>query len=169
MSFYGSAAAFTTYSEARSRTILAAWTTAVIEAALLISSEWLDDRYDSVWTGYATDGFTQTRRWPRASASTNTYPQYIFADTETPDNVDSAVYEAAFRELTTPGALRADFTSSKYMKVAISGALAVEYDNSNNSADVQLQIPIIDSLMAPLLDENSQGSFSSLSGKVSRI
>lgn len=169
MSFYGNAAGFIVYSEARGRAILPAWITAVIEAALLVSSEWLDDQYDSVWTGYATDGFTQVLKWPRASAATNTFPQHLFADTDIPDNVVSAVYEAAFRELTTPGALQKDFTSSKYMKVAISRALSVEYDNSNRASDVQLQIPIIDSLMAPLLDENAQGSFSSLSGPVSRV
>lgn len=169
MSFYGTAAGFIIYSEARSRVILATWVTAVIEAALLLSSEWLDDQYDAVWTGYATDGFTQVLKWPRASATTNTFPQHVFADTDIPDDVVSAVYEATFRELTTTGSLRKDFTSSKYIKVAISGALAVEYDNSNRAADVQLQIPVIESLMQPLLDESKQGSFSSLSGAVSRV
>lgn len=169
MTFYGTAAGFVTYNEDRGKAILPTWTYAVIEAALLLSSEWLDDQYGAVWTGYPTDGFTQTRYWPRASATTNTFPQHVFADTDIPDNVVEATYEAAFRELTTTGALRKDFTPSKYNKVAISGAMSVEYDTSTRSADVQLQIPVIESLMVPLLDESSQGSFSFHSGGSSRI
>jgi len=169
MAFYGTSAGFITYTEARGKTVLAAWVTAVIEAALLLSSEWLDDQYNLVWTGFPTDGFTQARKWPRTAASTNRYPSHVFLNTDIPDNVVKAVYEAAFRELTEPGVLRKDFTSSKYTKVSISGAMSVEYDNSLTASNVQVQIPVIYSLMQPLLDETSQGDFSPYSGGLSRV
>lgn len=170
MTFYGSAAAFETYHEARGRTISASWTDAVIEAALLVSSEWLDGKYSNVWSGYATDGFTQVRQWPRTTAVTNTFPQYVFSTSEIPDNVVYATYEAAFRELTTSGSLQKDFTPSKYNKVSISGATSVEYNSAmNQSSDIQLQIPFIESLMEPLINLSSQGSFSFFSGGVSRV
>lgn len=169
MTFYGSAAGFITYTESRGKEILPAWITEVIEAALLLSSEWLDNRFERIWVGYPTGGFTQTRKWPRSSAATNEYPQYVFANDAIPDNVVSATYEATFRELTETGALQKDFKQTKYSKVSVSGAMSVEYDNSLRSSDVQLQIPIIEDLMRPLLNESAQGSFSFHSGGLSRV
>lgn len=169
MTFYGSAAGFTLYTEERGKTVLPTWTTSVIEAALLLSSEWLDRRFEKIWTGYPTGGFTQTRKWPRSTAVTNEYPQYVFADDAIPDNVVDAVYEATFRELTTTGSLQKDYTPTKYNKVSVSGAISVEYDSSLRSSDIQLQIPVIEDLMRPLLNESARGYFSFYSGGSSRV
>lgn len=163
---YGTAAAFRTYHEARGRTIPVAWTDTSIEAALLVSSEWIDDKYDDVFVGFKTDGYTQTRAWPRSAAYSNTYPVYVFDEAEIPQDVIDATYEAAWREANTPESLNADFTPSKYNSVAIDGALDVEYNNSIDAGDVQLQIVKVEAILRPLFDPLKRQS--GLSGSTSR-
>lgn len=169
MAFYGSAVGFITYTKDRGRSISPVWTYSVIEAALLVSSEWLDNRYGEIWVGHPTDGFTQSRKWPRTSAVTNTFPQHTFSNSEIPDVVVNAIYEATYRELVTNGTLEKDYTPNKYTKVSVDGAVSVEYDNSLRASDIQIQIPIIESLMQPLLNSSAQGSFSLFSGGLSRV
>lgn len=166
--FYGSAAGFITYHEGRGKTIPGTWDTERIEQALLVASEWLDDMYDNLWYGYATDGFEQERKWPREVAKTNTFPQYVFTNTQIPNRVVSATYEAAFKECTAFGSLNVDFTPNKYNSVSIDNALSVEYAKNQTIQDVQVQIRIIDSLMQPLIDPSNEGSKSSLSGASNR-
>lgn len=168
--FYGNAADFITYHESRGRTVPGTWDTDKIEAALLVASEWLDDRYDLLWTGYAVDGYDQERKWPRTVAVTNTFPQVTIPDDVIPERVEHATYEAAFREATTTGALNVDFTQQKYKSVRVDGAIGVEYNlNVSQSSDAQLDIPVIERLMLPLLDPEGQGTFSPLSGKGERV
>jgi len=166
--FYGSAANFTTYHEDRGRTVPAEWTDSIKEAALLLASEWIDNLYGESFYGYPTDGFLQERQWPREDARTNTYPEHLFTNTETPDNVADATYEAAFRELTSPGALNVDFTPNKYNKASVDGAVTVEYAQNLTVNDAQVQIRVVDPILSPLLDPAKGGSFSGLSGDVSR-
>lgn len=157
---YGTAEGFRDYHESRGRTVPFNWDDDVITAALLVASEWLDNAYDALWYGYATAGYTQERKWPRAAAMTNTFPVYVFPDDAIPDQVVKAVYEAAFREATTAGSLTADFTPLKYKSVNVSGAVAVEYVLPNSASDTQLQIPVISALMNQLIDPNKNSSTS---------
>lgn len=170
MSFYGTAVAFEEYHEARGRTISVSWDTPAIETALLVASEWLDAAYGTKWIGYPTNGFTQTRQWPRAEATVpNSTPEYTYTDSTIPDPVVYAVYEAAFREATTPGSLTVDVKPKKYKSARIEGAVSVEYNLSLESAfDNQLIITVIQSLMAPFLDP-AKGAFSALSGAAERV
>lgn len=151
-SFYGTAAAFKTYNTGRGRTVPVSWSDASIEVALLVASEWLDSAYDQLWFGYAKDGYTQERKWPRTGAQTNTDPIYVFADTDTPTAVIYATYEAAFRELTTQGSLTLDYEPLKYKSARVEGAIDVEYIVPNDASETQLQMPAIGKLMAPLID-----------------
>ncbi len=166
---YGNAADFETYNEARGRTIPGTWDNAYIEAALLIASEWIDGIYGSSFIGYKTGGFVQEREWPRTAAVVeSSIPAYMFSVSDIPERVVHATYEAAFRQATTPGCLDVDYVPSKYKKVAIEGALSVDYANLNSSADVQMQIGVVDKLLWPLLDDDSPAYSSGLSGSVSR-
>lgn len=165
MSHYGTKEDFAVYVEARGKELPVTADDAALEAALLVASEWLDGTYNNLFTGHKTDGFTQAREWPRSSAYTNTYPQYNFATNEIPDRVINATYEAAYREINTPGSLLVDYKPSKYKSVSISGALSVDYANINQASDIQIQISAIEQLLAPLF--NSSNS-SSLSGSVER-
>lgn len=167
---YGNIDDFKSYNEERGREIPESWDDDFITKVLLVASEWLDNKYDNSWIGFATNGYLQERKWPRTTAYTNTYPVYIFANDEIPDAVVNAVYEAAFREATTSGSLQKDFTPNKYNKVSVDGAISVEYNTSiTQSADVEVQIPIIDSLMYPLMNLSSQGSFNFASGGSTRV
>lgn len=164
---YGNVADFEEYHEARGRTIPGTWDDVSMEAALLVASEWIDNKYGLLFEGYKTDGFLQEREWPRQAAYTNTFPSYAFASDEIPERVVQATYEAAFREATTPGSLNVDFTPGKYNSVSISGAIAVEYAQNLSAQDIQKQIVIIGQLLAPLLTDT--GSFSPLSGSMARV
>jgi hypothetical protein len=160
--FYGTVADFKTYHVDRGRVVSDLWDDSVIQSALLIASEWLDDTYDSYWYGYATGGYTQERRWPRSSAYTNNTPSYVFGINEIPQQVINATYEAAFREATSQGSLSVDFTPLKYKSVRIDGAISVDFAIANGASDTQLEIPIISRLMNILID--SSRSSSSYSG-----
>lgn len=167
---YGDAASFVTYHEARGRTVSAIWDEDSINAALLFSSQWLDGVYGASFIGWKTGGFLQVREWPRTDAIVPTsYPQYTFATDAIPDRVKQAVYEAAFRQLTTPGSLQVDYTPGKYKSVSIDGALSVEYNSTLNASDIQVQIIAIDALLWPLLDQGSSGVLSSFSGASARV
>jgi hypothetical protein len=167
---YGNADDFKTYHQDRGRSIPAGWTDSVIEAALLVASEWLDSSYEKVWIGTPTGGFTQENLWPRTDAITNTNPTYTFPDDAIPERVINATYEAAFRQATSPGALSVDFTPSKFAEVRVEGAISVKYRNDFTSpSDIQTQIGIIQNLMSPLINPDATGSFSSLSGSTERV
>lgn len=168
MSFYGNAADFRTYHEARGRTISPLWHADFIEAGLLVGSEWIDNRFGNVFTGYPTGGFTQERQWPRTAALTNTFPEYAISTSEIPTRVINATYEAAYRELSEPESLNVDFTPSEYKSLKIEGAIDIEYAGINQATEVQTQITIIEQLLAPLIDPNSSGSASALSGRIVR-
>lgn len=165
---YGSAEEFRDYHESRGRISPGLWDDEYISSALLVATEWLDATYATSFIGYKTGGFPQEREWPRTNAQIYTpNSTFTFQDDEIPERIKQATYEVAWREATSPGALNIDFTPSKYKRVAIEGALSVEYASNFSSSDVQLQIKVIKGILAPLLC--SDGNFSSLSGSVSRV
>jgi len=162
--FYGSVADFKAYHTGRGRTVSDDWSDVQIEAALLVASEWLDDIYGEIFYGYKAGGWDQEREWPREQAATNTFPQHIFSNTDIPDRVENAAYEAAFREVGSVGSLNVDFTPNKYTKASVDDAVAVTYAQNLTIQDQQIQIKTVDSLVYPLLDPLKSGSSSGLSG-----
>lgn len=166
---YGDSEGFTAYHTARGRTIPDTWDDTVINASLLVAAEWLDGVYGSSYSGFKTGGFLQEREWPRTTALTNTYPQYIFQPSEMPDRVISAAYEAAFRDASTPGSLQVDYTPGKYKSVAIDGALTVDYTQFSSQSDIQIQIGAIDMLLWPLFTTDGAANSATLSGGAKRV
>jgi hypothetical protein len=164
---YGSAAAFRSYFDARGSDIPGTWDDPTVDAALLVASEWLDNIYGKMFSGWKTGGFDQDREWPRSTAWANTYPTHFFQSTDIPDRIKSAAYEAAFRQLTTPGSLMVDYKPGKYRSVSVEGAIRVEYNTSLSATDIQTQIGVIDSLLWPLLTGEGAG-MSTLSGGSTR-
>lgn len=170
MMFYGSAEGFREYHEERGREIPATWDNDKIDSALLVASEWLDSIYGDIWIGYPKDGFEQELMWPRKDATIfNIIPPYTFEDDVIPLRVINATYEAALREATTPGSLMIDFTPSKYKSVRVEGAIQVEYNSFFSSSEIQTQLTTVQSLMAPLINPESAGSFSLLTGRSVRV
>lgn len=159
---YGSAVGFITYHESRGRELPGTWNDDGIAAALLVASEWIDFIYGEQFTGYKTGSFTQDRQWPRQGAWAKTLPIHLFATSDIPERVVNAAYEAAWRQLVTPGSLMVDYTPGRYRSVRVDGAISVDYTLFYYATDIQTQIGIIDSLLWILLDECCDDS--SLSG-----
>lgn len=169
MTYYGSESGFRDYFEARGKDVPAEWDADIINAALLVASEWVDDVYGPQFSGYKTGLFVQDREWPRVGATTNTVPKHVFADSDIPDRVKNATYEAAYRQIGTPDILSKDYTPNKYKSVSIDGALSVDYATFNQANDIQNQFIVIDRLLSPLLNQTGIGGISNLSGNTVRV
>lgn len=168
--FYGNVDDFKSYCTSRNKDLSETWSDELIESALLISSEWLDGKYENIFIGYKADGYKQERSWPREAAVVQFYPYYLFAKDEIPEQIKKATYEAAFRNLISPGSLETDFTPNQYKSVRVEGAISVEYNSSlTYASDIQTEIPIIQTLMSDLIDYDKSGSFSRVSGRASRV
>ena len=150
--FYGTVDGYAAYAEARGMDAPAAVDPDDVQAALLVASVWLDGRYGSTFRlrTQKTGGRAQAREWPRAGFVDGSGYPIGFA--EVPREVEHATYEAAFRQLLKPGALHTDFSLAKsYKRVAIDGALSVEFAGASSATDAQMIIPIVDQILSPLL------------------
>jgi hypothetical protein len=162
--FYGTANGYTAYLTARGLTVDGDLTDADIETLLLVASEWLDGKYLTAFPGLKTGLRAQVREWPR-NGVVDIYG-YILASDVPPREIENATYEAAYREQQSFGSLTVDYTPGKYKAVSIDGALSVQYAE-RSAYDVQLQIPAVDGILAPIL--NGYGNSSSLSGCINRV
>ncbi|AHJ10699.1 hypothetical protein P106B_16 [Rhizobium phage vB_RglS_P106B] len=163
-------AGFETYHEARGRERPGTMTDPIVEAALLVASEWIDRVYGSSFIGRKTGGFVQVREWPRIGAVIiDPRYGYAFPSDAIPEQLTNAVYEAAWRQANSPGSLLVDYTPGKYSSVSVDGAVAVQYRQFSSAADVQTSYPIIDQLLYWLLDSDSGAYLSSFSGGVVRV
>lgn len=163
--FYGDAAGFTTYWGTRGKELPALWETPNIEAALLVASEWLDRAFINSFSGLKINGRDQVREWPRSGVQ-DIYGYAVPSDVP-PREIVNATYEATFRQLETPGVFFADYKPGKYRNVSIVGAVSVVYA-IGDAWSFQTQMPAIAAILFPILGR-SQGSFSALSGGVSRV
>lgn len=164
MSYYGTTAGADAYHTARGNST---WTglDAVKEVALLRASEYLDARYESLFSGFPVDRRAQVRSWPRSDAF-DIYDDAIPAD-EIPVEVEHATYEFALIELVTPGRLTPVVTQSDRKKaVAVSGAVSVTYADAAGIEAYRPVITAVDGVLAPLLVSESAGSF--LAGRIVR-
>lgn len=161
---------FTAYHEERGRELPGTWDDAYINAALLIASEWIDNTYGPSFIGQKFGGFLQDREWPRLGAVIDDAKYaYVFPTDEIPEQVISAVYEAAWRQALTPGSLIVDYTPGKYKSVNVQGAISVEYAQFSSASAIQTTYPIIDQLLYWLIDGSSDGAMSSYSGAIARV
>lgn len=155
--FYGTAAAFKVWADARAVTYTD--DDDLIGQALVRASEYIDAAYLTVWPGVKAEGRTQTRQWPRAGVwDASGYP--VDADT-VPAEVENATYEGASRELTTTGALAADVKpGGGVIRRVRAGSTEVEYQAN---AATQTTFTRIDQALAPLI-----GAQNGYSGRASR-
>lgn len=165
MTIYGTAAGFREYHEARGRDVSAYDDDAVIDASLLVASEWLDNTHRRLFKGYKVGGREQDREWPRHSVFD--HEGKAVSSDSVPPEVEYATYEATLRQLITPGSLTLDYIPNKYRSVNIQGSVSVTYAGANGSADIQTQFTIIEQILDPLL--GGTGSMSVLSGASVRV
>lgn len=151
MSFYGTVADADTYHDDRGNS---AWgessvATAEKEAALLRASEYVDYQFRPQFPGYKTGLRTQTREWPRAWAydeENNSIPS-----DEVPIEVERATYEAALRELASPGSLLPDFEPQGQVKRERVDVLEVEYVAPIGAEAAKPVIHIVRGILQPIL------------------
>lgn len=160
MAIYGTRADADAYHTARGNS---GWTgeNAAKDAALERATDYIDGRYrwrlasgrwQSMFRGERTGGRAQDREWPRTGATD--YEGNAIADDEVPVEVRNATYEAALRELQTPGSLSPDFVPSGQVVKEKVGPIEVGYavpQATANSLPNRPVIPAIDEILAPLL------------------
>lgn len=163
--FYGTAAGFRSYHIARGNDVPAeaADDDEAILEWLLVASEWVDARFASSFGGLKVGLREQVREWPRTGAW-DIYGYSIASDT-IPNEVVRATYEAALRQGVS-SSLTIDYTPGKYKRVSVDGAVSVDFASFNSAFDMQLQIPIVGQILAPIL--TGRGNVSSLSGDAVR-
>lgn len=162
--YYGTATDARAYWTARAMTIPGSWTDDAINSALLVVSEWIDGKYETSFSGIRTSGRSQDRAWPRSGAYD--VEGYAFATDEFPRELTNATYEAAFRQMTTPGVLSTDYTPSQFKRTSVEGAVSVEFAMFNYASEAQIKSEVIDRAIAPILTGSGVSSW--LSGKAAR-
>lgn len=164
--FYGTVAGFKTYHIDRNNEVPAATDDEDIQAALLVASEWIDGTFGESFGGVKVGGRDQVRDWPRYGA-VDTFG-YSLSNSAVPREVEQATYQAALRQLTTPGSLTVDFVPGKYDSISVDGAVSVTFAKFSYASDVQAQFQVINQIISPVLTATG-GKFSSFSGPVARI
>lgn len=160
MAIYGTVTDADAYHTARGNTT---WTgdNDTKTAALQRATDYIDGRYryqlksgvwQSMFRGTKTDGRSQTLEWPRTGATD--YEGVEIPDDEVPTEVENATYEAALRELVSPGSLSPDYTpSSQAIKEKV-GPIEVQYAEAkapDGKTPTRPVVPVIDEILAPLL------------------
>lgn len=162
--YYGTADAYKAFVLARTGVAVTATDPAIV-AALLVASEYIDANYRLMFPGQKTGLRPQVREWPRSGAYDDQWQ--TIENNVIPIEVENATYEAARREIASPGSLRTDVTmGTAIQSVSIEGALSVTYAGAGSVSDLQLTIPAIDAIIAPVL--TGEHGYSSLSGATVR-
>ena len=141
---YGTVEGADTYHEARAN---AAWTGSndAKAAALLRASDWIDGAYGPRFVGTPVGD----AEWPRSGAVDSR--GVTLPDDEVPTRVENATYEAALRELTSPGSLAPDFVAAAAVKREKVDVVEVEYSGAFTAADARPVVGVVEHWLAPLL------------------
>lgn len=160
MANYGAVVDADSYHTARGNAAWAGDDTAKT-AALVRATDYIDGRYrwrlksgrwQSMFPGERTAGRSQPLEWPRTGATD--YEGNEIADDEVPVEVEHATYEAALRELVTPGILSPDYTPSAQVTKEKVGPVEVQYaeaKSGDNATPNRPVIPAIDEIIAPVV------------------
>lgn len=158
--FYGTVAGADAYHAARANS---AWTgdDTAKQAALIRASAYIDGKYqrqnscgrwESMFTGAKTGGRAQELQWPRTGATDN--EGTVIPSAEVPAEIEKATYEAALRELVTPGSLSPDYVASEAIKRQKVDVLEIEYQataDADGGIPTRPVVTVVDELVAPLL------------------
>ena len=163
--YYGTLAEADAYLAARGNTAWADADSAAREAALLRASDYVDGMVGQpangagwiyLFPGQKAGGYAQARQWPRTGAY-DRFAEPIPGDV-VPRGIQQATYEAASRELASPGSLNPDFVPSQVVQREKVGPLETEYAVAKNGTpSVRPVIGAIDSLLYPLLSVRCPG------------
>lgn len=157
---YGTLEGADSYHQARGNAVWAAGSDDARIGALVRATDYIDGRYrvllasgrwSSMFPGVRTAGRGQPNEWPRTGASD--YDGDPIQPDEIPEEVERATYEAALRELASPGSLSPDFISSEAVTREKVGPIEVTYADAPVAGQLPNRpvIPAIDEILAPLL------------------
>lgn len=143
----------------------AGWTGAdsLKESALRRATTWIDAAFGARFRGVKTGGRAQSLAWPRTGA-TDAAGEAIGAD-EIPVEIQRATFEAALREIMTPGSLAPDIVPVTTTGGAVKrirkqvGPLETEteYTEGATTGPTEPIFPVIDGLLGGLLGGSSSG------------
>lgn len=167
MADYGTNDGFRAYHTARGNPVTQFADEAALTAARLVASEWVDGKYRTMFGGWKVGQRAQVREWPRSAASDR--DGYPIPASSVPVEMENATYEAAYKQLTKPGALNKDWTPPKYKRASVDGAVSVEYVTFNSASDTQTRFAVIDAILQPILTATGASSFAALSGPSARV
>jgi len=120
-----------------------------LETALRRATKWVDRTYRAKFQGSKLNGRDQSLEWPRDGVYD---PDGNYVDHETiPIEIETATYEAALRELVSPGGLSPDYTSSASVKREKVGEIEVEYADTSGASSVQPVLTVVDGIISGLL------------------
>lgn len=160
ITIYGTTVDADTYHSDRGNTEWASLDAGAKAVSLARASEYIDGKYGASFPGYKVGARGQEREWPRYNAFDR--EGYSIASTDIPVEVVNATYEAALRDARSAGSLITDVTLGKnIVKAAVEGAVSVEYAGASSAMDLQLTIPAVDRILAPILT-GSPGNSSAL-------
>lgn len=150
--YYGTLAGALAHHTARGN---AAWgaaaTDALREGALLRASDWLDGTFRTRFPGWKKDGRNQLREWPRSDV-VDREGWGVSADV-VPREIERATYEAALRELVTPGSLSPDFVASQQIVSETVGPISTTYRANVDQNDVRPVLHTVEDILSPLLGD----------------
>lgn len=178
---YGSISAWKAYAAERGQASIASTADVDLTAALVRGSEWLDGRYRDRFAGVKSGGRAQVREWPRRPATPTQdnnrdrmlsgdyprtgygyglYPATVFdrdgnpiAVDEVPAEIIKATYEAAYRELATPGYLSPDYVAAQQVASESVGPVSTSYAqvSAPGPDSIRPVLTVIDDILAPLI------------------
>lgn len=124
------------------------------EAAARRATTWLDATFRARFPGRKANGRSQALEWPRVDAC-DASGEAIASD-EVPNEIVSALCEAAIREKASPGSLSPDVTPGKVKKSAKVGDIAVEYAVGSGTVSEQRPVAtVINDILGSLLKGSS--------------
>ena len=161
--YYGTVAEADTYFTDRGE---ATWTgtDAVKEEAMRRAAVFIDGQYRHQFPGYPAGGRDQALEWPRNWAA-DIYDYAIPSD-EVPREVKEASYEAALRELVTPGSLLPDWDPGAQNKRVKVDVIEVERSAPYGAGSVLPVLTICNRILARVLSGAPLGG---MFGKTARI
>lgn len=142
----------------------AAASDALREAALLRASEWIDASFRGRFCGYKTGLRAQLREWPRTGAVD--IDCFQISQTEVPREVLNATYEAALRELASPGSLTPDYVASQQVISETVGPISTTYRSDVKQNDVRPVLHVVEDILSALIGD---GRKVHLFGSVTRV
>lgn len=178
--YYGTLAAALTYHADRGNAAWAASDDTLRAAALVRASKWLDGRYRCRFPGVRTGGRAQVLEWPRKPPDGNQlygqgkpsdYGRFeastvfdldgnAIATDEVPAEIEQATYEAALRELASPGSLSPDYVAADRVVSERVGSLATTYaDGYGGEDDVRPCVTLVDDILSSLVGKGEPALF----------